>query len=62
MSGKLPHFIHAAPGITTQGCLPREKKQQVHERWGEEDMWTGGTDVLQLTKGHDYKPLHTCTP
>lgn len=58
MSGKLSHFIHAAPGNTTQDCLPRERKK-VHESWGEEDTWTGGTDVLQLNKGHDYKPLHT---
>lgn len=62
MSGKLSRFINVAPGNTTQGCLPRERKKKVHERWGEEDTWTGGTDVLQLNKGHDNKPLHTHTP
>lgn len=62
MSGKLSHFIHVAPGNTTQGCLPRVRKKKVHERWGEGDTWTCGTDVLQLNKGQDYKHLYTHTP
>lgn len=47
MSGKLSHFTHVAPCNTTQGCLPRERKKQVHERWGEEDTWTGGCPAAE---------------
>lgn len=64
MSEKLAHFIHVAPGNTTQDYLQKHRTspwgaEEVLETEGGEDTWAGRMDGIQLNMAHSCKHILT---